>query len=192
MTVGTIEQTTLQTVNLGDYFQIGPAGLLVTGNPSFDSFDALGETLRTLDKSLQFAIGDFFREVEDRFGEKSSQILDHTGWSESTLRAYRWTAVKVPQEVRRMDRLTYSHHQAVAKLAPRQQRKWLNEAAEAEQPWSVTRLKKAIRDGADPEVTAWLVTAFCSSEKQRDVLSKELESRGIRCKVAERRGESTN
>lgn len=190
MSTAVIEQSTLQTIELGQHFQIGPTGLIVRGRPSFDAFDALGETLRTLDRTLQFAVGDFFREVEDRFGERASQILDHTGWTESTIRAYRWTAIKVAPDIRRMDRLHYTHHQIVAKLSPRLQKKLLDEAANAETPWSVSRLRQAVKAGGeDQPVTAWLVTAFCDSETAQDTLAKELESRGIRCKVSERRGE---
>src|SRR4051812_16103209 len=87
-----IEQDALQTVNLGHHFKITDAGLVIAGHPPFHAFDALGETLRTLHRTLPFAIGDFFNEVESRFPEKASQLLDHTGWAEETLRTYRWAA----------------------------------------------------------------------------------------------------
>lgn len=195
----TIEQAALQTVNLGEHFQVTPAGLVVIGNPSFNAFDSLGETLRTLDHSLQFTVGDFFREVEKRFGDESglpldqqraSQILDHTGWSEATLRTYRWTSEKVPQAVRRMDVLTYSHHQAVGKLSPKDQKKWLTQAAAGNgegQPWSVNRLKAAIKAGVDVDTRTrrWLVLVDCGSEKQQRAIIREFEGRGLRCKAIE-------
>lgn len=196
-----IVQETLQTVSLGAHFDITPGGLFVKGRPSFEAFAGLGETLRTLDRSLQFVIGDFFSEVERRFGDesglppedrKASQILDHTNWSESTLRAYRWTADNVPKENRRMDVLTYSHHQAVAKLPPPVQKKWLTQAAQSDcagKPWPVARLKAAIKANGDQPVMTWVCVAFCDSEGQRDNLLRELESRGIRCKASEKRGE---
>lgn len=185
-----IVQDALQTVSLGVHFEVTPRGLTVKGRPNFEAFDALGETLRTLEHSLAFVVGDFFREAEERFGEQASQILDHTGWSESTLRAYRWTATKVSQADRRMDVLKYAHHQAVAKLSPKEQRRWLTKAADGdgEKPWPVARLKAAIRAGGDQPVTTWVCVAFCDSETQRDTLVKELESRGIRCKASEKRG----
>jgi hypothetical protein len=204
VTTARVEQETLETVNLGQHFQIGPSGLIIIGKPSFADFDALGETLRTLDRSLQFTVGDFFTEVEKRFGEKSglserdqtaSQILDHTGWSEATLKAYRWTSERIAPERRRMDALTYSHHQAVAALPPKEQKKWLDRAAEGEEqqgtqkPWPVSRLKQEIKSGGNLEVLAHYILVRCKSDADREKLSKELESRGYTCKATERRGE---
>lgn len=183
------QRASLQTISLGDHFEITPKGLVVRGRPSFDAFDALGETLRTLEHSLAFVIGDFFREVENRFGEQASQILDHTGWSESTLRVYRWTATKVSPEDRN-EALTFSHHQVVAALPPREQRQWLSQAADGDggTPWPVARLKAAVKANGDQPVTAWICVALCESERQRDALARELEGRGIRCKASEKRG----
>jgi len=185
-----VSQNALQEVKLGEHFRVTEQGLTIIGRPSFNVFDALGETLRTLEHALQFTVGDFFREVEDRFGEQASQILDHTGWSESTLRAYRWTSTNVDKADRRMDVLKYAHHQAVAKLSPKEQRRWLGKAADGdgEKPWPVARLKAAIKAGGDQPVTTWVCVAFCDSEGQRDKLLSELESRGIRCKASEKRG----
>jgi hypothetical protein len=183
-----IVQEALREVALGKYFKITNNGLDVSGKPSIDAFADLGEILRTLEHTLPLAIGDFFNEVEDRFGEMASQILDHTGWSEETLRAYRWTSKKVAKDVRRMDALKYSHHQAVAKLSPKEQKKWLNAAADVEdKPWSVSRLKAAIRNGEDPPISAWMLTVECDSEKKRNDLQKELEGRGLICHARERR-----
>ena len=181
-----IDQAALQEINLGQHFRVTAQGLVVVGNPSFDAFDALGETFRTLDRSLQFAIGDFFREVEDRFHERSSQILDHTGWSESTLNAYRWTSRHVLPDVRRMDVLTYSHHQAVAKLPPAQQKQWLDRAASppvdddtTSKPWSVSRLKQELKhaDVASPTRT-FGIWVQCESESDQDALARQLENLG--------------
>lgn len=193
MSVTAVTQDTLQSVALGQHFQITPQGLAVNGAPSFDAFEALGETLRTLEKSIQFAVGDFFREVEARFGERASQLLDATAWSEQTIRTYRWTAKNVAPQTRRMDVLTYSHHQVVAKLAPAAQKRWLDRAAEGEErqgvqePWTVSHLQKAIKAGADPVITAWYVVTGCDTEAKRDELQKELERRGFQCKATERR-----
>lgn len=179
-----IEQDTLQDVQLGQYFRITPRGLEVIGHPPLEAFAALGETLRTLDRSLQFAVGDFFRETEDRFGEAASQILDHTGWSEETLRNYRWVAEKVAPDVRRMDRLYYTHHQAVAKLPPAEQKKWLDRAAEPPsdedgvvKPWGVGRLKSEIKHAAVPlSERTWGVQVFCDSEADQAACCRQLDN----------------
>ena len=191
-----VAQDDLQTVKLGPHFEINATGLGIHGRPSFDAFEALGETLRTLDRSLQFAVGDFFREVEERFPQKASQLLDHTSWSESTLRVYRNTAKSVAPERRRMDVLTYSHHQVVAALPPRDQKRWLDRAAEGEerqgvqQPWAVSKLKQAIKTGTEPVVTAWRIIVTCDSEQKRDAVMKDLESRGLQCRAIESHGKA--
>jgi len=45
-----VAQQELQTVSMGQHFEITPCGLVVKGRPSFEAFDALGETLRTLQR----------------------------------------------------------------------------------------------------------------------------------------------
>lgn len=182
-------QETLASVGLGEHFRITERGLTVDGQPSFKSCEQLWETLLTIEKVTQIAIGDAMRYFRERWGERASQIVSaRTGWSLETLRNYEWISDSVPQEVRRFDKLTLTHHQKVARLQPREQKKWLDKAAEDDTPWSVNRLTQAIRAGADVAPTAWGVVAFCDSEPARDAALKDLESRGFRCKAVERRG----
>jgi len=186
-----MQQDTLQTVSFGECFKIGPSGLDVIGKPSFEQCEALWETLRTMEKSIQFAIGDAMKYFRERWGERADQIIsDGTGWSLETLRAYEWTSDKVRPEVRMIDRgLSYSHHQAVAKLPPVEQKKWLAEAVDGDAPWPVSRLKQAIKANGDLDVTAWFVIVRAKDEASRDRLMSELESRGFICKSTDRRGE---
>lgn len=192
-----VEQDTLQTVNLGTNFQITPNGLDVRGKPSIEAFAALGETLRTLDKSLQFAIGDFFKEVEERFGEEASQLLDHTGWSEETLRTYRWASKQIAKQDRRLDVLSYSHHQVVASLPRQEQRKWLERAANPpevsedapKKRWSVVRLKTEIRlaTSSGPaeaqQQRVFGVTVYCENEADQEACCRQLDNLGRRYKT---------
>jgi hypothetical protein len=177
-------------VNFGDHFRVTPTGLDIIGEPSFSVCQQFWASLRTLERGLQFAIGDAAKYLRRRFGERADQIIsDATGWSFETLRAYEWTADSVPTEVRHMDVLTYSHHQAVAKLSPREQRQWLDKAAvgNGEKRWPVAQLKRAIKaSGGDKTVTAWVLVAIFDSEAKRDAVQSELEARSIICKASER------
>ena len=177
-----IDQDALQEINLGQYFRATAQGLIVIGRPSIDAFAALGETLRTLDRSIQFVIGDYFREVEDRFHEKSSQLLDHTGWSEQTLKTYRWTAKQVPSENRRMDVLSYSHHQAVAALPIARQKELLDKSADGDgtKPWSVQRLKAEITSTTTGTPMTFGVSVFCESEADQEACCRQLDNLGRR------------
>ena len=109
-------------VTLGPHFQITPAGLTVTGEPSFEQCQALWDGLTTLEKGIQFAIGDAMRYFKKRWGERAAQIVsDATGWSFSTLSNYEWVATHVAADNRMLDRgLSFRHHQVVAKYAPRE------------------------------------------------------------------------
>lgn len=179
----------LAPVVLGQHFQITAAGLSVVGEPSFETCQTLWSALRTLEKSLAFAIGDAIRYFEARWGERASQIIDVTGLSYETCRNYRWIAEKVSSENRMIDRgLSMAHHQLVARLQPPEQRRWLKRAAsEDAEPWTVARLRAAIREGGDTAPTAWFAVVRCNSEDARDSLVKRLESEGFACKATERR-----
>ena len=77
-----------------------------------------------------------------------AQAVDVLGMSEHTLVNRRWVCSRVPP-ARRRPELSFSHHDAVASLGPREQRRWLSEALE--QGWSRERLRAALRDsGALP------------------------------------------
>jgi len=166
-------------VSVGENFVITPQGMQVRGNPDFDACEVFWKRLRSMERGIQFAIGDTARYLRERFGDKADQIISAaTGWSNETVRAYEWTAEKVPMETRHMEELTYSHHQAVGKLAPKEQNKWLDKAVagDGEKPWSVSKLKAAMKDeGAEPSY--WLMVR-CKSAADRDKLQKRLEAEG--------------
>lgn len=166
-------------VVVDEHFLITPQGLQVRGEPDFDACELLWKKLRSMEKGIQFAIGDAAKYLRQRFGERADQIISAaTGWSHETVRTYEWTAEKVPQPVRHMEELTYSHHQAVGKLSPREQTKWLDKAAagDGDKPWSVSKLKAAMKDeGA--EASYWLMVK-CKNAADRDKLQRRLESEG--------------
>jgi len=168
-------------VIVDEYFLITPQGLDVRGEPSFDECELFWKKLRSMEKGIQFAIGDAAKYLRQRFGEKADQIISAaTGWSHETVRAYEWTADNVPPPMRQMEELTYSHHQAVgrSKLSAAQKSKWLDKAAagDGDKPWSVAKLKAAMKDeGAEPSY--WLMVR-CKSAADRDKLQKRLESEG--------------
>jgi hypothetical protein len=176
----------LATVPIGQWFKITPRGLRVVGDPPFDAFADLGEMLRTFERTMAFVVGDWINQLEDRFGEKSAQLVDATGWSLNTIRAYAWTARKVPPENRFIDAgLTYAHHQAVAALAQPEQRHWLTLAlgnGDDIEPWSVTRLRAAISKGSDLQ-SRWWILVECKDEAEQGNVLKALELQGRTCKA---------
>lgn len=182
----------LATVPIGKAFKITPTGLDILRNPSFDEFASLGETLRTFERVIQFAIGDWINALEDRFGEKASQLIDASGWSESTIRTYAWTAKKVAKDNRMIDAgLSYAHHQIVGGLAPPEQRQWLKLAlgTDEEGVWPVARLKAAIKNGEDLAPPKWFVMVECKDEQDQQALLKKFEREGRTCKALPKRAE---
>lgn len=181
--------TGFRPVSLGEHFHITPSGLEVRGSPPFEACEALWAALRTLECSLQFAVGDAVNDFEGRWGERASQIIDASGLSLSSVKVYAWVAKQVPSQNRMIDRgLSFAHHLACAALPHAEQRSWLTQAlGNGGGQWSVSRLKAAIREGSDLEPSAWFVIVTCDSEaKQQKVLAK-LESDGLTCKAVERR-----
>jgi len=88
-----------------------------------------------------------------------------------------------------MDRLGVRHHQVVARLEPARQRHWLSEAAAdgQENPWTVARLRAALKSGEDLPPTALVVIVTVKDEKQQQELMSRLTSEGYGCKPGQRR-----
>lgn len=174
------------------HFIFSPNGLTVEGKPKFEEWEEVGHMLAVQARGIQFMVGDWLNWGEANFGELAAQVIDARSWSPSTVAVYRHVAGKVPAECRFLDRgLDYAHHQAVAALAPKEQKKWLRQAlgdGGAEEHWPVTRLKAAIKDGGDAPVSEWFLIVGCGSEARREELRRDLELKGYRCKDNERRG----
>ena len=172
-------------------FTFSQNGLACDGKPEYDEWDDVGHVLAVQVRGLQLQVGDWLRIGEKFFGEKAAQVIDAQSWSESTVRVYRHVAGKVPMENRMIDKgLSYAHHQAVAALAPRQQKTWLMRALGNGDgtPWPVSRLKAAIRAGGDEPETGWWVLVSCSSAKDQEALVRRMEMDGRTAKPTTRRG----
>lgn len=103
-------------------------GLYLTDpNISYNQLEAVGGLLGRMHQSLRFAIGDYLRLLEERFPEKFSQGAEVLGISEEGMREYLRVSEKVPRSVRR-EKLSWSHHRAVAALEPPEQKQWLKRA----------------------------------------------------------------
>jgi hypothetical protein len=180
----------LATVPIGKYFKITPHGLEIIGKPKLEHFAELGEMLRTFERCLQFVVGDYINALEDRFGEEASQVIDASGWTESTIKTYSWTARKVPATNRMIDAgLSYAHHQTVGALPPAEQRQWLKQAlGNGDGQWSVSRLKSAVHQGSDLSPSHFWVMAQCKDQDDQAALLKTLEQQGRTVKAVERRG----
>ena len=187
-------EKSVHAVPLSTPFSVSVNGLVIDGHPEFEDWERLGQTLRTAERGIQFAIGDFLNAVETELGERASQIVDYSeGWSEKTCDVYRWVAKRIAKDRRRMDRLTIRHHLVVATCTPAKQPEWLEKPANdsEESPWTIKRLVEAMKEGEDLPPTALWVLVFCKSEEDQSGLMSSLEAQGRTVKAVERRGKRT-
>ena len=95
----------------------------------FDQFEALCRLLGKMHHAVRFAIGDALMLGEQLYGEEAHQAFEALELSEAGRAEYLRVSQQVPRSRRRKD-LSWSHHRAVASLAPDEQKGWLKWAAE--------------------------------------------------------------
>ncbi len=126
-------------------FSITPTGIEFHQDLSFDEWDALGQKLAPIGKSIGFIIGDWINYGDKRYGEKYDEALAKTGLSYQTLMNYAHVARKVEIYLRK-ENLDWSQHATVAKLkTDDEKRHWLDMAEK--HGLSVRRLRKSINFG---------------------------------------------
>ena len=132
-------------------FSITPTGIQFSDELDFDEWDALGQKLSEIGKSIGFIIGDWINYGEGRYSEKYEESLARTGLAYTTLAHYAYVARKV-QFCLRKQNLDYSLHATVAKLKTDDEKSHWLEMAERHK-LSVRRLRKSINFGrlATPE-----------------------------------------
>jgi hypothetical protein len=124
---------------------ITPTGIQFNEELSFDEWDALGQKLAPIARSIGFILGDWINYGEERYGAKYDEALKRTGLTYSTLSEYSYVARRV-EFCARAQNLDYSIHRIVAKLKdPDEQKHWL--AIAEEHNLSVRRLRKSINFG---------------------------------------------
>src|SRR5262245_40086881 len=104
-----------------------PTQMVFERELSLGEWEQLGEQLRMIGEGVQWWVGDWLAYGEHAYGEKyqkAARVMHH-----SIQRMANWTWVAGKFETsRRRENLTYSHHELVAALPPKQQDYWLNVA----------------------------------------------------------------
>lgn len=121
----------------------------------FERFEALLALLTRFRTSAAWWIGDLVNFGEAKYGDTYAQAHEATQLSVETLSNYAWVCRSVAVKRRRPD-LSFSHHEVVAALQPRAQKRWLELAAA--KGWSRRELREAIgavnEDGSPVEEDA--------------------------------------
>lgn len=127
---------------------LGPVRLSATSvnflsRPTLEEWGNVMEFVERADNAVQWWVGDLINAGENMFGEEASQWF-----SDATWRRWAWVCEKVQPALRRAD-LSFTHHEVIARLEPREQKHWLAQAAQ--HGWSVSELRKQLKGEEPPD-----------------------------------------
>ena len=157
-------------------------GLDLPKGMSAEQWQRTGESLGQIDRACRWWIGDWLRYGQSEYGERYTAAVAATGYSEQTLMDAVWVARSVSKS-RRVKRLSFSHHKAVAKLKPAEQERYLADASRNN--WSVAELRKKIGEeagvvslpaGTKEATTRTAVSPVAVESKSQETLAKKPQS----------------
>ncbi len=119
------EVATLQ----GEWFS--ETGLNLPPGLTFERWEALGKTLKAMEKGVQFWVGDWLNYGEREFGDRYVQAVEETGYTHGALRNMAWVAKEIPPSSRD-DTLTFSHYRSLARVEPEKRQEWVEQIKEKE------------------------------------------------------------
>ena len=140
---------------------ITPVGMQVTGDLSFEEWRDLATHIGQAARSISFIIGDWLVYGQGAFDPESDTpaasvpsdvyrtALTATGFDLKTLHNYAYVSRNVPHSMR-SERLSWEHHRMIAKLAPADQERWIDQChaqQDAGTRMSTRRLQKSISLG---------------------------------------------
>lgn len=111
------------------YFSIHRTGLVIHGDPALEAWIEAGKTLRELDSSIHWWIGDWLNYGQKKYGITYEEAMKKTGFAYQTLMDDKWIASRIGFSLRK-EILTWGHHRIVASLPPHQQETLLNLAVD--------------------------------------------------------------
>jgi hypothetical protein len=114
-------------LHLSKNVEVFKNGLKFTSDISFNEWTKIGHSLRLMEGSVQFWIGDWLNYGENTYDQWTQEFDETNQVDYGYLRNMKWIAKRVPLS-RRRDNLSWSHHQEVADLEAEDQDLLLNEA----------------------------------------------------------------
>ena len=143
-------------IEVNAWCEVSEVGLKMSREPSFDEWYQTGEGLRVMRTSIPFLLGDWVNLGQGVFGERWSQATDIFGeYGYNTAANYASVCRRVALSDRDPE-LSYSHHQAVAKLEPSEQRRWLKIAKydpDEGRALTAAELRAKLRGESEPDLT---------------------------------------
>ena len=107
-------------------FQFSTTGLIVSGQPTYDDWEAIWYYLKSRDVAMPWIIGDLLNFGEAAYGESIWQVTSEDDqrlvghFKPGTLRNYKYVANRWPRE-RRIYDMAWSAYQAAASRSPEEQ-----------------------------------------------------------------------
>lgn len=145
------EATPFQPITLFDCFVLTATGMVVKdgARPTIREYQSVGEFIAKAQKGVGWWLADWLAYGETRpdWKEKLSQVVDCGLVAEKTARNHKYLGENVAPSRRRED-VDIGLHFEVASLAPAEQVKWLERAADHD--WSVRDLRAEIRAANRP------------------------------------------
>jgi hypothetical protein len=114
-------------VTLPPSVSMGPSGLSFRPGITFEEWQDVGKRLKAARSTIHWMLGDWLNYGERRWGEVYTQALEDTPYAYQTLRNDKYVAGQIEMS-RRRDKLSWSHHEAVADMEPEEQDKLLDVA----------------------------------------------------------------
>jgi N6-adenosine-specific RNA methylase IME4 len=117
-----------QIIAQNGFFKPTATGLVITGEPPYEIWEAYGKKLRFVEGAIAWLVGDWLNYGELHYGELYAQALD-AGAPPQTWMNYKWVAGRF-ETSRRREVVSFTHHSEVAALDPEIADALLSAAAE--------------------------------------------------------------
>lgn len=134
-------------LQVGSKFKTTAVGIVATGKPSWAEWECALSVTASIVKSSPFWLGDMLNFGEHTYGQKYSQAIDDLGLDPGYLRNVAYVCGRVELSFRN-DKLSFSHHTAVAPCDPADQKKWIDLAVSNK--WTVAQLREAMKGEEEP------------------------------------------
>jgi hypothetical protein len=137
-------------IDFPDGVELFATGIRIPEATIEEDWNEIGRKLATIEKSSQWALGDWWSFGDHKYGERT-EAAKKLKLDPDYLSTLGWVCRKIPTSSRK-EVLSFKHHEAVAKFDdPEVQKKWLSKAFRGSavggmpaKPWSVSKLREAI------------------------------------------------
>ena len=125
---------------------VTPTALNLPGTVTDDEFRAICKWLGGLRNWTAWAVGDAILWAESVNDNLAAEVVDLSGRAESTCQKWAWLAGKYPHQ-ERVENVSPTHHELVAKLPEHERREWLLDAKANN--WNVREFTARVRPEQD-------------------------------------------